>query len=126
MSMFCHTSTSSIAYPFIHLTHITSYFSCRPYLAPEFSSSGIITLKTDIYSLGVIIIEILMGCTERTSVDKVIIIYHLYYYFKIMHGYICLNYGHAWFSPKCAVRMHSPNFGHQIGGHGFGELWPPK
>ena len=44
-------------------------------MAPEFLRSGTITPETDIYSLGVIIIQILMGRSERTSVDKVIIIY---------------------------------------------------
>ncbi|XP_066359606.1 uncharacterized protein [Miscanthus floridulus] len=44
----------------------------RPYMAPEFLRSGTITPETDIYSLGVIIIQILMGCSERTSVDKVL------------------------------------------------------
>lgn len=44
-------------------------------MAPEFISTGTITLKTDIFSLGVIIIEVLMGCRECPSVDKVIIIY---------------------------------------------------
>ena len=44
-------------------------------MAPEFLRSGTITLKIDIYSLGVIIMEILMGCKEYTNVDEVIIIY---------------------------------------------------
>lgn len=42
------------------------------YLAPEFLSSNAITFKADIYSLGVIIIEILTGHKECTSVDKVL------------------------------------------------------
>lgn len=50
-------------------------FSCRGYLAPEFIMNGIITLETDIYSLGVIITEILMGCKECSNVDEVMIIY---------------------------------------------------
>ncbi|AQK38954.1 uncharacterized protein LOC100501207 [Zea mays] len=42
------------------------------YLAPEFLSSNAITFKADIYSLGVIITEILTGHKECTSVDKVL------------------------------------------------------
>lgn len=43
-------------------------------MAPEFIDSGTITLKADIYSLGVIIIEILTGCRrECLSIDMVII-----------------------------------------------------
>jgi serine/threonine protein kinase len=44
-------------------------------MAPEFLRSGIITLRTDIYSLGVIIIEILTGSKECPNVNKVVIIY---------------------------------------------------
>lgn len=46
-------------------------------MAPEYSEKGIITEKIDIYSLGVIIIDILMGSTksEFPNVGKVIIIY---------------------------------------------------
>lgn len=36
-------------------------FPCRGYIAPEFINSGVITIKSDIYSLGIIIIEILTG-----------------------------------------------------------------
>jgi len=42
------------------------------YMAPEFLRSGIITLRTDIYSLGVIIIEILTGSKECPNVNKVL------------------------------------------------------
>jgi serine/threonine protein kinase len=47
-------------------------------MAPEFLKCGRITFETDIYSLGVIIIEILMGCKERPNVYKVILIIFLY------------------------------------------------
>lgn len=53
-------------------------------MAPEFLRDGTITLKIDIYSLGVIIMEILMGCREYPNVDEVIIIYHC---FKIMAAF---------------------------------------
>lgn len=34
---------------------------CRGYMAPEYLNKGIITIKADIFSLGVIIIEIIAG-----------------------------------------------------------------
>ncbi|XP_044361994.1 cysteine-rich receptor-like protein kinase 27 [Triticum aestivum] len=42
------------------------------YMAPEFLISGEITFKTDIYSLGVIVMEILMGHKECSSVKEVV------------------------------------------------------
>lgn len=42
------------------------------YMAPEFIKNGEITFKTDIYSLGVIIMEILMGQKERSNVKEVV------------------------------------------------------
>ncbi|XBI77038.1 hypothetical protein VPH35_070209 [Triticum aestivum] len=42
------------------------------YMAPEFLNNGEITYKTDIYSLGVLIMEILMGHKESSSVKEVV------------------------------------------------------
>lgn len=42
------------------------------YMAPEFLNNGEITFKTDIYSLGVIIMKILMGHKESSSVKEVV------------------------------------------------------
>ncbi|XP_044444377.1 cysteine-rich receptor-like protein kinase 10 [Triticum aestivum] len=42
------------------------------YMAPEFINKGEITFKTDIYSLGVIITEILMGHKECSNVKEVV------------------------------------------------------
>ncbi|KAF7046486.1 hypothetical protein CFC21_055512 [Triticum aestivum] len=42
------------------------------YMAPEFLNRGEITFKTDVYSLGVIIMEILMGHKECSNVEKVV------------------------------------------------------
>ncbi|XP_044361995.1 disease resistance protein RGA5 [Triticum aestivum] len=42
------------------------------YMAPEFLISGEITFKTDIYSLGIIVMEILMGHKECSSVKEVV------------------------------------------------------
>ncbi|XP_037456863.1 putative receptor-like protein kinase At4g00960 [Triticum dicoccoides] len=42
------------------------------YMAPEFLISGEITFKTDIYSLGVIVMQILMGHKECSSVKEVV------------------------------------------------------
>ncbi|XP_066357962.1 uncharacterized protein [Miscanthus floridulus] len=52
---------------------ITEHIVGTPgYMAPEFLRSQTVTFKTDIYSLGVIIIEILMGYKEYSNVDKVL------------------------------------------------------
>ena len=37
---------------------------CRGYMAPEYIDRGVISKKADIFSLGVIIIEILKGCKD--------------------------------------------------------------
>ena len=44
-------------------------------MAPEFINKGEVTFKTDIYSLGVIIMEILMGHKDCSNVKEVIILY---------------------------------------------------
>lgn len=40
-------------------------------MAPEYSYGGLITLKSDIYSLGMIIIEILTGQKGYPDIDNV-------------------------------------------------------
>ncbi|GJN06880.1 hypothetical protein PR202_ga24650 [Eleusine coracana subsp. coracana] len=53
---------------------IMQTFPCRGYIAPE-SYGGVISLKSDIYSLGIIIIEILTGqkcCPDIQNVRKFI------------------------------------------------------
>jgi serine/threonine protein kinase len=42
----------------------TLYFYYRGYMAPEYINKGVISKKADIFSLGVIIIEILKGCKD--------------------------------------------------------------
>ncbi|XP_066380644.1 uncharacterized protein [Miscanthus floridulus] len=44
----------------------------RGYMAPEYLDNGVITFKSDIYSLGVIILEILTGQKERCNVENVV------------------------------------------------------
>jgi serine/threonine protein kinase len=44
---------------------------CRGYMALEYLNNGVITFKSDIYSLGVIILEILTGQKERCNVENV-------------------------------------------------------
>jgi serine/threonine protein kinase len=43
--------------------------SCRVYLSPEFKQNGMISKKLDIYSLGLIIIEIISG--KRIYCDNI-------------------------------------------------------
>ena len=40
-------------------------------MAPEFLDNGVVTLKADIYSLGVLIMEILTGKKEYCVVENV-------------------------------------------------------
>lgn len=40
-------------------------------MALEYLNNGVITFKSDIYSLGVIILEILTGQKERCNVENV-------------------------------------------------------
>ncbi|VAH99078.1 unnamed protein product [Triticum turgidum subsp. durum] len=44
----------------------------RGYWAPEFIGSGVITLKADIYVLGVIFLEVLTGCKGSVKVEEVL------------------------------------------------------
>ncbi|KAM3206582.1 hypothetical protein ACQJBY_061974 [Aegilops geniculata] len=44
----------------------------RGYWAPEFVGSGVITLKADIYGLGVIFLEVLTGCKGSDKVEEVL------------------------------------------------------
>ncbi len=39
---------------------------CRGYLAPEYATCGQLTIKADVYSFGVLILEIISG---RKSID---------------------------------------------------------
>ncbi|XP_048538995.1 cysteine-rich receptor-like protein kinase 44, partial [Triticum urartu] len=47
-------------------------FGTMGYMAPEFFNNGEITFKTDVYSLGVIIMEILMGHKECSNVKEIV------------------------------------------------------
>lgn len=48
---------------------IISIYACRGYMAPEYIHHGEITFKSDIYSLGVIIREIVMGRHNDATTD---------------------------------------------------------
>nr|CAB3489942.1 unnamed protein product [Digitaria exilis] len=43
----------------------------RGYMAPEYYSTGVMTYKSDIYSLGVMIMEILTGEKELCTIENV-------------------------------------------------------
>jgi serine/threonine protein kinase len=51
--------------------HHTIIFSCRGYLAPEYESAGKTSVKSDIYSLGAIIIELVTGCMRAPDENNV-------------------------------------------------------
>ena len=46
-------------------------FSCRGYCAPEYISEGKTSIKSDICSLGIIIIEIVTGSKGKPNKSKV-------------------------------------------------------
>jgi serine/threonine protein kinase len=48
--------------------HIWGYdFSCRGYLAPEYALLGQLTKKADIYSFGVLLLEVISGESSSKS-----------------------------------------------------------
>jgi serine/threonine protein kinase len=49
----------------------TMGFSCRGYCAPEYLHHAKMSAKSDIYSLGVIIIELVTGSKEEPNITKV-------------------------------------------------------
>lgn len=52
------------------MSAITLYFhTCRGYIAPEYINDGKITIKSDIYSLGVIIKDLVKGCNTGAMTD---------------------------------------------------------
>jgi serine/threonine protein kinase len=60
--------------PFVHYPIVPISTLCRGYLAPEFGSREI-TYRLDIYSLGVIILEILTGMKGYEDVENVRTLY---------------------------------------------------
>lgn len=48
------------------------FFLCRGYIAPELKDRTAVSFKSDIYSLGVTITEILTGEKETCDTEKVI------------------------------------------------------
>ena len=55
---------SSLFFPirsFLSISHHSSFTSCRGYLAPEYAKLGQLTKKADVYSFGVLILEIVSG-----------------------------------------------------------------
>jgi serine/threonine protein kinase len=48
---------------FLHITYICMYIIqlCRGYLAPEYATRGQLTDKADVYSFGVLVLEIMSG-----------------------------------------------------------------
>lgn len=53
------------------MMHKLLYFSCRGYCAPEYNNDGKMSFKTDIYSLGAIIIELVTGRKEIPDKNNV-------------------------------------------------------
>ena len=49
---------------------IISVHACRGYMAPEYIDDGVITIKSDIYSLGVIIRHMMMGRNSGDTTDQ--------------------------------------------------------
>jgi serine/threonine protein kinase len=49
----------------------SSYLSCRGYCAPEYQYHGKMSLKSDMYSLGVIMLELVTGSKEEPDITNV-------------------------------------------------------
>jgi serine/threonine protein kinase len=64
--MVCETPRECCSYcilffQFNKLPSFMVYISCRGYMAPEYAESGMISKKADIFSFGVVILELLTG-----------------------------------------------------------------
>jgi serine/threonine protein kinase len=57
------------------LCSIINIFSCRGYTAPEYIDSGEISVKYDVYSLGVIIIQLVTGSRSIPDSNNVSVFY---------------------------------------------------
>jgi serine/threonine protein kinase len=59
----------------IHFLSSIINISCRGYTAPEYIDSGEMSLKYDVYSLGVIIIELVTGSRSIPDINNVSVFY---------------------------------------------------
>ena len=63
-----HVSSSRVFQAGVTSSFLTlSCFSSRGYLAPEYALGGQLTMKADIYSFGVVVLEIVSGKSSSSS-----------------------------------------------------------
>ncbi len=71
---------------FIQVHHLFTYVdrghSCRGYLAPEYATRGLLTTKVDVYSFGVLLLEIISG---RKNIDHNLPLKDIYLVEKVRH-----------------------------------------
>lgn len=61
------TCVISLQPPQNYLTHIKHYMSlCSGYMSPEYAVDGKFSVKSDVFSLGVLLLEIVSGRKNRT------------------------------------------------------------
>ena len=63
---------------------ICVFLSCRVYCAPEYVLEGKSSSKSDIYSLGVLVIELVTGSKKEPDLTKVRIVI-----MSLLHGHAC-------------------------------------
>jgi len=100
------------------LSHIKITFLCRGYCAPEFTARGEVSFKFDIYSLGVIITELVTGRRSRNpSIQNVRIIYltilqredrctnFTFYVLHFLDEYFIYHIKSSWLAGKITTHM---------------------
>lgn len=61
--------------------------ACFSYLAPEYLSTGVLDDKCDVYSFGILIMEIVSG---KTSIEYTITEIEVYMFFLFWHTFILI------------------------------------
>jgi len=74
---------------FSYLERQIIFFLCRGYSAPEGMFEGVVSRKADIYSVGVIIIELVTGSNKKPSITNLSVLCLVPFF---------LNHGNIFFS----------------------------
>lgn len=89
----CHIACVLICIHFF-LFQVLTFVLCRGYLAPEYATRGQVTKKSDVYSYGVLLLEIVTGrCNTNTRLpfeDRFLLerVRKLYIKYKLTDDYM--------------------------------------
>ena len=62
------TTLSSSSIPFSN-ENVPLVFSCSGYMSPEYAMEGVFSIKSDVYSVGVLMLEIVCGRKNNSFYD---------------------------------------------------------